>query len=840
MSAHFKKNLIQTIIAIGIFLILALIFTYPSLQGKVLNQHDTLSWKAMSWEAREYYEATGETQLWTNSMFGGMTTYTTYMTGIPQAMYSIQETIQQILPSPAYFLFFAMLGFFILLSSLNTNCWVAVIGAITYAFAAYNLQIMAAGHNTKMLSVAFMPIAVAGMISLYRGKYITGSMMALAGLALTIQQGMYQVVYYLGIILILLGVAYFVKAVQRKKWKRFFMATAIMLACGLLSISMNYLYVKLTKEYGDLTMRGGKSELTINKSAEDKNKKGGLDKGYAFRWSQGIGETFTLFVPNLYGGGPVYEDGQMVSYEYWGDQPMTSGPFYFGVITMLLLILSLFFIRNNIKWWLFGIGMLGIIMSWGRNFSAFNEFLFDTLPLYNSFRTPTMAMVITGLSFGTLAFWALSEFLKGTYTEKERWDALKKAVIITGVITLFSGLGSGMLTDYKVTKDGVRYKEFAPRVLAQKPTASPAEIEQIFDANINRPEALEMRSDMATKDGMRSLFFLLAAAVLLWFFTKSKLKKEHTIAALGLLFLLDVVTLGWRYLKDDENFYVEQDVYDAQFAPRPVDLQVKADPDPYYRVFDLSTDLFNDAMPAVHHKLVGGYSPVKLESFQDLIDIHLRQGGASNPAVLDMLNTKYLIGQSQNNQLVAERRPTAAGNAWFVQEIKQVQNADEEMLALSAANPMDSSAGTTSFEPKKTAVIQAKELAGKNIPLTFTKDSAAQITLKKYSLNYLDFESSNQADGFAVFSDIYYPLGWKAYVNGKESPIIKTNYLLRGLYLPKGNNQIRFEFKPDTYVKYKWVPTVSSYLILFLLVGLGFIAIKNQMQLPEESKLEKE
>ncbi len=816
MNTAFKGKLKNTLIAVGIFLGLALAYSYPAFQGKILAQHDNAQWQAMSWEPREFYKETGERPLWSNSMFGGTATYTTTMGGSLHIMYSIQDFFNRAFPKPVAFLFFAMIGFFILLRSFKVNYWWSIFGSIVYCFGSYNLQITSVGHDTKMLSIAFMPIAIAGMIQLYRGKYKLGGMLALLGLCLTIQNSMFQVQYYLLIILFLLGIGFFIKAIMTKKIKQFGIATAIMIFCGLLSIVPNILGIALTKEYGKYTMRGGNSELTINKKQDEPKKNGGLDKDYAFSWSQGVGETFTLFVPNLYGG----ESTQGL---YWGPQPFLAGPIYFGILTMLFLVLGLFAIRNRLKWVIFSIGMLGVFLAMGKHFSTLNYFLFDNLPLYNSFRTPSMAMVIAAVAFVFLAVWGVHAFIDSDFSKDERWAALKKSFIIVGSITLILGLGSSLLFDFR----GDNADQLKAQIAQQYKQSGAGEAQIQQGVNSAFEDIVEKRGDAARNDGLRSLFFLLVGGLLLYLFTKEKLDKQKLVLLLGLFFAADVIFISWRYLNEDS--YMDEMEYEAQFAPRTVDQQIMQDPDPYYRVLDLSVNTYNNATQAIFHKCIGGYHPAKLEHYQDLIDVQLTPGKMLNAQVLNMLNTKYIIGQNQQ----AFPNPEACGNAWFVNNIKKVSSADEAMQSLNANQIGDTVGMANAFKPKQTAIVRTQELEGMTKPLSFTKDTSSRVTLTEYSLNHLNFESNNAHEGFAVFSDIYYPLGWKAYIDNEETPIINTNYVLRGIFIPAGNHKIRFEFMPETYKKLKWLPGVSGMIILLIILALGGLLIKDELKAKE-------
>lgn len=832
-----KKSLIQHIVAIAIFLVVALAYNYPALQGNKLSAGDTIHWMGMSEEARSWYEKTGENPMWSNSMFGGMPTVTHYMRGKTNLIFPIQEFLTNTLPMPVPFFFIAMICFYILMVSWKSNRWVALFGAIAFAFASYNLQIISAGHNTKMFSIAYMPLVLAGMHWVYNKKYLIGAGSALIGLALMISNSMYQIDYYLFIILIIMGIGYFVQALKENTLKDFFIASAIMIGVGLVSVGPSLDLLMLTKEYTSTTMRGGQSELTIGKKEEKKD--GGLNKDYAFQWSQGIGETFTLFVPNLYGGGSrtdvgtgssTYEAVKSLAGEepaeqfsknastYWGPQPFLSGPVYFGAIVMFLFILGLFIIRNPLKWFMLGAGIFGIMLSWGDHFSELNYFLFDHLPMYNKFRTPSMSMVIPGVMFCLIAIWALQEFLTEKFETEKLIDYLKKAVIITGGLCILFGIGSRFFMDFRGPNDDKLKAQMVQMTGGNEQSGT-----KIFNALV------EDRPSLAMKDGLRSLFFILLAAGILWMFAKKKLDVQKAVLGVGILMALDLMTIGMRYLNGDN--YVPEDEFMSQFNPRPVDQQVKQDTDPYYRVFDLTTDPYNDAMGAYHHKMVGGYHPAKMETYQDLINNQL-SSGKMNAEVLNMLNTKYIIFNGQQNQPAAQPNTSACGNAWFVNAIKVVENADQEMLALNAENLGDTVKVANPFRAKETAIVQKKNW--KQSATTFVKDSTAMIKLTKYGLNDLSFEATNTQEGFAVFADIYYPLGWKAFVDGKETEIVKTNYLLRGLLLPAGNHKIEFKFHPDTYFKWNMPSMISSILILLILVGGIGMGIKDEMKKKED------
>jgi len=838
-----KKSVIQHLTALGIFLVITLFYCYPALQGNKLVAGDTIHWMGMSQEARTWYEKTGENPMWSNSMFGGMPTVTHYMRGKTNWIYPIQEFLTDALPSPTFFFLIAMFCFYILMLSWRANRWVAIIGAIAFAFASYNLQIITAGHNTKMFSIGYMPLVLAGMHWIYQKKYLAGAGAALVGLSLMISNAMYQIDYYLFIILLGFGIGYFIQAIKEGTLKAFLVSSAVMLGVGLIAVGPSVDLLMLTKEYTTQTMRGGQSELTIGKT--EKKTDGGLDKDYAFAWSQSIGETFTLFVPNLYGGGGQVDVGTGSNYyealtsiganeeqatdmsksasTYWGPQPFLSGPMYIGIIIMMLMVLGLMVIKNNLKWVIFSIGVFGIMLSWGKHFSMLNYFLFDHLPMYNKFRTPNMAMTIPAFMFCLLAIWTLNEIFSDKITKEKLWDALKKSLIITGGIVLFFGIGGRMFLSYKGENDDKLKSQFVQMMGGEKNPQSVVAGTKIYNAIV------EDRPSIAMKDSFRSILFLLLAAGILWLYIKNKLAMQKAILAMGLLIAVDLISIGMRYLNADN--YKTSDEYEAQFVPRPVDSQILQDKDPYYRVYDLSTDPYNDAMGAYHHKLVGGYHPAKMETFQDLIENQLQPGAKLNGEVLNMLNTKYLIFNAQGNKPMAQPNPNACGNAWFVNNVKVVENADQEMNALNAENLGDTTQVANPFRAKEMAIVQKKHWKEANT--TFERDSSSKIALAKYGLNELTFASTNSHNGFAVFADVYYPLGWKAYIDGKETNIVKTNYLLRGLAIPAGNHQIVFKFHPDTYFKWGKVSLISSILILLVLAGGIGLGIRNELK-PED------
>lgn len=800
-----KSWLPHVLIVAGFFLIAAL-FCYPALQGKVLEQHDIVSWKATAHEAMEWNEKTGETTLWSNSQFGGMPTYTFYVTGTNNFLVPVYDFFTQMLPKPANFFLLAMLCFYVLMNVLRFNRWLGAIAAVAFAFASYNPIIISAGHDTKMIAMGLMPLVLAGLILLFRREYIAGAALTAVAFSLMCITGHYQIIYYMGIIILLACAGMFIQCIRSGKAQQGFLAGLISLASLGIGVATTMAIFLPTQEYAKETMRGGSSELTITGHDANKKETGGLNKEYAFRWSNGIGETFCILVPYLYGGSSAEPVSKLPAADellggqaeqlpaYWGDQPFLSGPVYFGAAICFLFVLGLLIVRSPHKWWILVASAIGIVMSWGSNFASLNYFLFDAIPYLNKFRTPSMILIIPQFLFPLLGAWAVNDILKGKVEKEVLAKKIITAAAITGGLALILGLFGSMFFDFSGPAD----KQFPEQIRSQLVAA-----------------LREDRAAMARNSGLLSAFYIAAAAALLWLFAKGRMGITTLLAGLGIIIAIDLIPVAAHYLPEDK--YVDADVYETIFAPRPVDQQILQDKDPYYRVFDLSRDPFNDALQAYWHKCVGGYSPAKLEVYQDLIDVHLSKG--MNASVLNMLNTKYIIA-GQGGQPMAFPNPGACGNAWFVSDIKWVKTADEEILALNGPLLGDTAQVANAWNPLQTAVLRShyqNELNG----YAFGKDSSAAIRLTKYGLNDLSFASQNSQNGLAVFSDIWYPHGWKAYIDGQETPIIRVNYLLRGLKIPAGQHEIVFKFRPESYATGNTISLITSLLVLALCVLAG-------------------
>ncbi len=810
MKQNWQKAVLKHVYAILIFLGLSFLFCSPVLEGLEIRQTDTVSWQAMSQEARAYHDSTGIKPLWTNAMFGGMPTYQIYLSQ-DNYTYQLHRILTLGLPKPVNFFFLAMLGFYILLSVMGFRQWVNILGAIAFGFASYNPMIISAGHDTKMFTIAYMAPLLAGILLTYRGKYLIGGIMTCITLCLMVTNGHYQIVFYMLLLCLVIGIGYLVQAIKTKQVPQYIKATLVLLGFGLLSVLPSTVSLWTTSEFSKYTMRGGHSELTAEAGQEGDKTAGGLDKSYAFNWSEGRMETLTILVPNLYGGSsqgalsgssntakafaeigvPPAQQEQILEQMpvYWGPQPHTDGPVYWGAAIIFLFVLAFFIVKDFNKWWILAGCLLGVFLAWGSNFAFFNYFLFDHLPLFSKFRAPAQALVLCQLLVPFLACWALNEAVSKEWDKKVLFENIKRSLYITGglvVLLLLASFGLGYMAEQD---EGIRFY--------QTLTGGNAEMTDKLMAALRADRASALRMD-----AIRSLVFILIAAGLLWAYLQKKLQAGYVLALLTLSVAVDQMLVAHRIL-NSKNYVTPAD-YSGAFAPSPVDVAIKQDKDPYYRVFN--TVSFMDAMSSYHHRSIGGYSPVKLALYDDLIKYQISK---NNPQVLNMLNAKYVIvqqqGQQGQGQLSYFQNPEALGNAWFVDSLVWAKNADEEMKTLDSLPTGRAAVIDQRFRPALSGFVPGK-------------DSASKILLTRYGLNELQYRSSNSKPGFAVFSEIYYPAGWNLYVDGKKEEIVRVDYLLRGAKIPAGDHQVVMKFEPRSYYLGNTITRWSSIAMLVILV----------------------
>ncbi len=784
------KKLSPHLIVIILFVGISFSYFSPVMQGKMIDMPDIKHWKGMSKEVQDFRETTGEEALWTNSMFSGMPAYqisTKYKGNLIQY---VAKTISLGIPRPANMLFLYLLGFYILLLSLKVDYRLAAVGAIAFAFSSYFFIIIQAGHMTKAHAIAYVPMVVAAVLYTYRGKLFLGGVLTALTVALELYANHLQITYYLVLMLLIIGLVQFIKDFKANNLSDFAKRSAVLVFAGLLASGTSLTRLATTMEYGEESTRG-KSELTTDLD----NKTSGLDKDYATSWSYGVAETFTLLIPNFHGGasqGSLTTDSE--TYQaikrapnakqlikqlplYWGTQPFTSGPTYAGAIVIFLFVLGLFFVKSEMRTWLILATILSIMLAWGKNFMGLTELFLDYFPGYNKFRAVSMILVIAEFTIPLLGFVALNKFIKSDKSEKEKKKPLQLAFYIVGGLTLLFALVPSMFFDFVGGQDTSLEKNGWP-----------------IDA---------LKSDRAgllSADAWRSFIFIALTFATLWMYLKNKFQSKYVILIVGVLILADMWTVNKRYLNDDH--FVRKSKVETPYQPTQANNLILNDKDPNFRVFNQSVSTFNDASTSYFHKSIGGYHGAKLKRYQELIENHISKG---NMAVLNMLNTKYFInpkGQAQQN-------PGAMGNAWFVNSVNIVPNADAEIDALN------------NLDVKNTAVVDArfKDLVSQN-----SSNENSSISLTDYEPNYLKYTSTSTSDGIVIFSEIYYEKGWNAYVDCELKPHFRANYVLRGMQVPTGNHIIEFKFEPKTYQIGESVSLASSIILLLL---LGFVSFKE-------------
>jgi hypothetical protein len=772
----------------------AISFVYfsPVLEGKRLDMPDIKNWKGMSKEVVDFRESTGEEALWTNSMFSGMPAYqisTQYKANLIQY---IDKALMLGLPRPANMLFLYLLGFYILLLSLKVDYRLAVVGAIAFSFSSYFFIIIQAGHMTKAHAIAYVPMVVAAVLYTYRGKMFLGGVLTALTVALQLYCNHLQITYYLILMLLLIGIVQLVKDIKAKNLVDFAKRSGVLLFAGLLASGTSLTRLSTTMEYGKDSTRG-KSELTDNLD----NKTSGLDKDYATSWSYGVAETFTLLIPNFHGGASqgalttASETYQAIKRApnakqlikqlplYWGSQPFTSGPTYAGSIVILLFVLGLFFVTSRMRVWILLATIMSIMLAWGKNFMPLTDLFLNYFPGYNKFRAVSMILVIAEFTIPLLGFVALNKFLTSDTSANEKKKPLQLAFYIVGGLSLIFALMPSLFFDFVGGQDADLEKNGWPIDALQSD-----------------------RAGLLSDDAWRSFIFIALTFGTLWLFLKNTLKSQYVIMIVGVLVLADMWTVNKRYLNDD-NFARKRKV-EVPYQATQADQQILKDTDPNFRVFNQSVSTFNDASTSYFHKSIGGYHGAKLKRYQELIESHIAKG---NMAVLNMLNTKYFItpkGQAQQN-------PGAMGNAWFVNTVNIVTNADAEIAALNGFNPSNTAIVDTRFSDQ---IINNLD------------NTSANITLTEYKPNYLKYNSNSTINGIAIFSEIYYDKGWNAYVDGKLSPHFRANYVLRGIRVPKGNHIIEFKFEPTTYKTGETISLASSIILLLLLAFVSFKELK--------------
>lgn len=796
------KKFLPDLIAILAFIVISFIYFFPAItEDRILFQHDTVAGAGAGQEAKEYYERTGERTRWTNALFGGMPTYQmspSYDSTEPLTF--VQKVYHLFLPNYVWLTFIMMLGFYILLRAFGIPAWLAGLGGIIWGFSSYFFILIAAGHIWKFITLAYIPPTIAGIVLAYRKKYLLGGIITALFMAMQILSNHVQMTYYFLFVILFMVGAFFEDAWRKKELPQFFKATGVLIVAGLIGVSINLSNLYHTYEYSKETMRG-KSELKYEGAAA-KQTSSGLNRDYITQWSYGIGETFSLLVPNVKGGAsvplsrsekamekanPMYSSLYSQLTQYFGDQPMTSGPVYVGAFVLMLFILGCFIVKGPMKWALLGATIFSILLSWGKNFMGLTDFFIDYIPMYNKFRAVSSILVIAEFTIPLLAIFTLKEILTKPELLKEKLKYIYISFGLTGGLALLFAIAPRLF-----------FPTYIPgNEMAALQNALPADQLSPIIANLE-----EMRVHLFTSDAWRSFFIVTIGTLLLLAYNAKKLKATWTIAAIALLCLGDMWSVNKRYLYDEQ--FIPKSEQTATFRKTQTDELILQDPSLDYRVLNFAGNTFEENNTSYWHKSVGGYHAAKLRRYQEMIDHHIAKemqaayqevataGGqmdsvnAAKFPVLNMLNTKYFIFPAgQQGQTVPIENPYTFGNAWFIDKIQYVNNANEEIDAIGQV------------DLQQTAIVDSKfKEALKGVNEGY-KDSLSTIRLTSYEPNQLVYETSSPQDGIVVFSEIYYP-GWTATIDGKPADIARADYILRAMNVPAGKHTIEMRFDPQS------------------------------------------
>ncbi|KAB4035752.1 YfhO family protein, partial [Bacteroides uniformis] len=802
------KKLLPDLIAILAFVLLSFAYFFPAdIENRILFQHDTAAGAGAGQEVKEYYEQTGERSRWTNSLFGGMPMYQIAPSyDSTKSLQWVQKAYQLFLPDYVCLTFMLMLGFYILLRVFGIPVWLAGLGGIMWAFSSYFFILISAGHIWKFITLAYVPPTIAGIVLAYRGKLLWGGILTALFVALQITSNHVQMSYYFFFVILFFVGAYFEKAWRTKTLPQFFKASAVLIVAALVGIAANVSNLYHTYAYSKETMRG-KSELVQTGDAA-KQTSSGLDRDYITQWSYGIDETLTLLVPNFKGGAsaalsqsetamskanPMYSSLYGSLTQYFGTQPMTSGPVYVGAFVLFLFVLGCFIVKGPLKWALIGATFFSIVLSWGKNFMPLTDFFIDYVPLYNKFRAVSSILVIAEFTIPLLAIFALKRLLEEPEILKQEKKPLGISLLLTAGIALLLAIAPGSIGSGYVPAQEAQMLQNA--VNQQMIPAN--ELSDIL-ANLG-----EMRAELVSSDALRSFIIIGIGCSLLWLYASGKLRSSLTIAGITILCLADMWGVNKRYLNDAQ--FVPHSIRTETFTKTNTDELILQDTSLDYRVLNFATSTFDDNNTSYWHKSVGGYHPAKLRRYQEMIEHHISPemqaaykaiataGGemdsvdANKFRILNMLNTKYFIFPAgQQRQTVPILNPHAYGNAWFVNKVQYVNNANEEIDALD------------SIIPTETAVVDARFKDVLKGTTESYKDSLSSIRLTSYTPNRLTYETNNAQDGIAVFSEIYYPDGWHVTIDGQPAELARADYILRTMYVPAGQHTIEMRFDPTS------------------------------------------
>ena len=812
------KKCLPDVLAVLLFAVLAFAYFFPAdIEGRILYRHDASAGRGAGQEGIEYLQKTGERSRWTNALFGGMPTYQMAPSyGSTNLLTKAVDAYHLWLPENVWFVFAYLLGFYILLRAFDFRQHLAALGSIIWAFSTYFLIIIAAGHIWKVWALAYLPPMIAGLVLAYKGRYLWGLLLTAIFTAFEINANHVQMTYYYLFLILFLVIAWLVEAIQQKQLVRFVKATAVCIAGAAIGVCINLSNLYHTWQYSQESMRG-KSEL-VKKNSENQTSSG-LERDYITQWSYGIDETWTLLVPNTKGGAsmpltqsekamekadndflPIYQQlGQ-----YWGEQPGTSGPVYVGAFVMMLFILGLFIVKGPVKWALLAATILSILLSWGRNFMGFTDFFLDYVPMYAKFRTVASILVIAEFTIPLLAMLALKKLLDEPELMKPRMKYVGISFLLTGGIALLFSLMPSLFFDSFISSGELRAIQTLP-----------AEYIQPLIANLT-----EMRQAVFTADSLRSFYIILAGTGILLSVVYGKLRKEYAVGIILVLCLVDLWTVNKRYLNDE--MFVPKEEREAPQAKTQTDELILRDEGLDYRVLNLASNTFNENETSYYHKSIGGYHAAKLRRYQEMIEAYInpeiqrlfgavseaegdmtRVNGDSICPVLNMLNTKYFIFPLQGGQTVPIQNPYVYGNAWFVDQITYVDNANKEIEAVGKIDLRHQAVADAKFK------TQLGEAA--------VQDTASIVKITSYEPNRLTYDVNSGKGGVLVFSEIYYP-GWTATVDGEAVELGRVNYILRAIHIQPGQHQVELAFFPKSVDMTETIAYIAFVLLLLILI----------------------
>ena len=830
------KQWLPDVVAVVLFAVISFAYFFPAdIEGRILYRHDSSAGRGAGQEASEYLERTGKDTRWTNALFGGMPTYQIAPSYKSTKLLSkIEKAYHLWLPENVWFVFVYLLGFYILLRAFDFRQYLATLGAVVWAFSSYFFIIIAAGHLWKVMALAYLPPLIAGIVLAYKGKYLWGLVVTALFGALEILSNHVQMTYYYLFIILAMIIAYMIDGIRKKEYQHLAKATATCILAGIIAVALNLSNLYHTWLYGQESMRGA-SELVKANSANQTSS--GLDRDYITQWSYGIDETWTLLVPNAKGGASVplsqnktamkhadmnYESIYQQIGQYWGEQPMTAGPVYVGAFVMMLFVLGLFIVKGPMKWALLVVTILSVLLSWGRNFMPFTDFFLDYIPMYAKFRTVASILVIAEFTIPLLGMMALKKLVDEPELMKTKRKWLITSFALTGGMALLFALMPKLFFPDYISGSEMQALQNLP----------PEHIQPLIQ------NLTEMRVAVFTADSWRSFYIILAGTAILLSFGFGKLKKEYAVSIILAICLVDMWTVNKRYLNDE--MFVSSSVREQPMQKSQAIDHILQDQSLDYRVLNLATSTFNENETSYYVKSIGGYHAAKLRRYQELIDAYIQpemqhlMGAVSKAAgdmtlvngdsiwpVLNMLNTKYLILPLQGGQTVPLENPYTYGNAWFVDKVHYVDNANDELSTI----------GKVSLRQEAVADKKFKDVLGESTK----QDTVSVVRIKTYEPNQISYEVESGSGGVVVFSEIYFP-GWTATVDGEEQELGRVDYVLRALQVKPGKHEVVLSFFPKSIKRTETVAYVGYVMLLLILLLLGGTAYRQYQQKKKTTK----